>query len=76
MLRTIIFKIFLGIYFVLWSPILLVGLISKKMNDFLVITCAAGVLGLARIICGIKYELHYPPVEEDGIPTTPNDNLR
>ena len=76
MLRTIVFKILLAIYFVLWSPILLIGLISKKLNNFLVITCAAGVLMLARLICNIKYEIHYPPTEEDGVPVYPNDNLR
>lgn len=76
MLRTIIFKILLGVYFVLWSPILLVALISKKLNTYMVIKCAAGVLVLARIICNIKYQVHYPPTEEDGVPTTPNDNLR
>lgn len=76
MLRTIIFKIVLGIYFVLWSPVLLIGLINKKLNDFLVLKCAAGVLVLARIIAGIKYEVHYPPVEENGIPVTPNENIR
>lgn len=76
MFRTIIFKIILGIYFVLWSPLLLVGLFSKKLNRFFVLTDATGVLVLARIIAGIKYQIHFPPTEENGIPIIPNDNNR
>lgn len=66
----------LAIYFVLWAPILLIGLIYKPLNDFLVLTCASGVLVLARWIAGIKYEIHYPPLEENGIPVAPNGNIR
>lgn len=76
MLRTIVFKIILGLYFVLWSPILLVGLVSKKINTFFVRTCADGVLGLARIVAGIKWQVHYPAAEENGIPVVPNENVR
>lgn len=65
MFRTIIFKILLGIYFTLWSPILLIGLISKKLNTFLVLKCAAGVLVLARLIAGIKYKVHYPATDKE-----------
>ena len=36
MIRTIIFKIVLGIYFTLWSPLLLIGLVSKKLSRKLV----------------------------------------
>ena len=76
MFRTIIFKILLALYFVLWSPILLVGLVSDRVNRFFVLSCASGVLVLARIIAGIKYVIHYPATEENGIPATPNENLR
>lgn len=76
MFRTIIFKIILAIYFVLWSPLLLVGLVSKKLNTKFVLADAAGVLILARIICGIKYKIHYPPTEENGVPSAPNENVR
>ena len=69
MLKTIIFKTVLGIYFVLWSPILLIGLISKKLNTFLVLTCAYGVLMVARLVAGIKYTVHYPLLEENGVST-------
>lgn len=76
MFRTIIFKIILAIYFVIWSPILLVGLISKKLTSRFIITDAKGVLFLLRSICGVKYKIFYPPTEENGIPATPNDNIR
>lgn len=76
MLRTIIFKFVLAIYFILWAPFLLIGLLSKKLCTFLVLTDARGVLVLVRLICGIKYKIHYPPTEEDGVPVTPNDNVR
>lgn len=76
MLKTVVFKFVLGVYFVLWSPILLLGLISKKLTTTLVLTCANGVLWLARIVAGIKYAVHYPPTEENGIPVAPNGNIR
>ena len=50
MLRTIIFKVVLAIYFVLWAPLLLIGLVSKKLNTRFVLADAAGVLLLARLI--------------------------
>ena len=76
MFRTILFKITLGIYFTLWSPLLLIGLVSKKLSRKLVFADAAGVLVLARLICGIKYTVHYPSTEENGIPNLPNGNKR
>lgn len=76
MLRTIIFKIVLGIYFVLWAPFLLIGLVSKKITTKLVLADAAGVLFLARVICGIRYKIFYPPTEENGVPAVPNENVR
>ncbi len=76
MLKTIAFKIILGLYFVLWSPILLVGLVNKKLTTWLVRTCANGVLMLARVVGGIKYQVHYPCPEEDGVPAAPNENNR
>lgn len=76
MLKTILFKFILAIYWIVWSPFLLVGLINKRLNDFLVLTCAGGVLVLARLIMGIKYKIHYPPTQENGIPVKPNENIR
>ena len=76
MLRTIIFKVVLAIYFVLWAPLLLIGLVSKKLNTRFVLADAAGVLILAGLICGIKYKIFYPPTEENGVPNAPNENVR
>jgi len=76
MLKTVIFKIALAIYFVLWAPFLLLSLPFKKLCTKCVLLDAAGVLVLARLICNLKYVIHYPPVEEDGIPSTPNENIR
>ena len=76
MLRTILFKIILALYFLLWSPLLLIGLVNKRLNDFFVVTDARGVLLLARWIAGIKYQIHYPATEENGVPVKPNENIR
>ena len=76
MLRTIIFKIVLFIWFALWAPLLLVGLISKKLERKFIFMDAAGVLFLAKAITGIKYEIHYPSTNEDGIPFKHNINQR
>lgn len=76
MLKTILFKFILTIYYIAWAPLLLIGLVNKKLNDFFVITDARGVLLLARLIMGIKYQIHYPPTEENGIPVKPNENIR
>ena len=76
MLRTIIFKFILSIWFVLWTPLLLVGLISSKLERKFIFMDAAGVLFLARTITGIKYEIHYPSTNEDGIPFKHNINQR
>ncbi|MBQ8293999.1 MAG: 1-acyl-sn-glycerol-3-phosphate acyltransferase [Alphaproteobacteria bacterium] len=76
MIRTIIFKIALAIYFTLWSPFLLLGLVSGKLSRKLVFADAAGVLILARLITGIKYTVHYPAPEENGIPAMPDGNKR
>lgn len=76
MLKTILFKFILAIYYIAWAPLLLIGLVNKKLNDFFVLTDARGVLLLARLIMGIKYQIHYPPTEENGIPVKPNENIR
>lgn len=77
MLRTIIFKITLALWFVAWSPLLLLGLVSAKTNRFFVTECARGVGGLARLICNIKYEIKYSaPLDDDGIPHKRNENTR
>ena len=76
MIRTIIFKLLLAILFVIWSPILLFSLISKKLTNFIVNAEVYNILFLARIIVGIKYKIHYPALEENGIPFRKNENCR
>lgn len=76
MLKTIIFKLLLLAWFIIWAPLLLIGLISAKLERTFVVADAWGVLGLARIIGGIKYKIHYPPVTENGIPFRHNINTR
>lgn len=76
MLRTIVFKLILLIWFVLFTPFLLIGLISSKLERKVIFIDACGVLFFARVIMGIKYEIHYPSTTEDGIPFKHNINQR
>jgi len=76
MIRTFIFKLLLGILFIIWAPILLISLISKKLTNFIVNAEVYNILFLARIIGGIKYKIHYPALEENGIPFKRNENYR
>lgn len=76
MLRTIIFKTILLLWFIAWVPFLFVGLISAKLERRLLLTDAWGVLFLTRFIAGIKYEIHYPQNNENGIPFKHNINSR
>ncbi len=76
MLRTIIFKFILFIWFLLFTPFLFIGLISSKLERKFIFVDASGVLFLTRIIAGIKYEIHYPSTTEDGIPFKHNINQR
>ena len=76
MLRTLLFKLILAFYYIVWSPIILIGLVYKPLNNFLVLSCAGGVLVLARLIASIKYKIHFPPTEENGIPFAPDENAR
>ncbi len=76
MLRTILFKFLMYVYFLLWSPVLLVGLVSKKLNRAIISAEVTGLLILVRIVMGIKYRVNYPQCEESGIPLKPNNNAR
>ena len=77
MLRDIVFKSVLFLWFLLWSPLLFVGLISQKLERKFILADAKGVLFLARTIARIKYEIHYPlQDDENGIPFKHNINQR
>ena len=76
MIRTIVFKTILLIWFILWAPLMLIVLPSRKLTRWVIFANASGVLWLARIIAGIKYNVHYPAVSQDGIPLKPCNSLR
>ena len=77
MLRNAIFKTSLFVWFALWAPLLFIGLISQKLERTFILADARGVLFLTRIIAGIKYEIHYPLLDdENGIPFQHNINQR
>lgn len=77
MLRSLIFKISLFMWFTFCAPFLLIGLISLKLERLIIFIDAYGVLFLARTIGGIKYEIHYPSKgDENGIPYQHNINER
>lgn len=77
MLKTLLFKTIVFVYWILWAPLLLIGLPSKKLSRFFVLSDAAGMLVLARIFMGIKYKIHWPTQsDENGIPAKPNENIR
>lgn len=77
MLRDIVFKSVLFLWFVLWSPLLLIGLISQKLERKFILADAWGVLFWARTIAKVKYEIHYPlQDDENGIPFKHNINQR
>ena len=76
MLRTIILKTVLAVWFLCFVPFLVLGLISYKLERAIILADAWGVLFLARIIAGIKYKIHYPLINENGIPFKHNINQR
>ena len=77
MLRDIVFKSVLFLWFLLWSPLLFIGLISQKLERKFILADAWGVLFWARTIAKIKYEIHYPlQDDENGIPFKHNINQR
>ena len=76
MIKTLIFKLIIFAWFVLCIPFVFIGLISAKLERFIALGIARGTLFLTRIFGGIKYEVHYPPITENGIPFQHNINTR
>ena len=76
MLRTILFKTVLSVWFLMFTPLLIIGLISSKLERTITLIDAWGVLFIARIVGGIKYKIHYPLNNENGIPLKHNINQR
>ena len=61
MFRTVLFKITLSIWFILWAPLLIVALPSRWLSRKFIIWDAFGVLAIARMVAGIKYKLYNSP---------------
>lgn len=76
MFRTIIFKTILLLWFIAWTPLIFIGLVSEKIERKFILMVALGASFLTRVIAGIKYEIHYPAQDEDGIPLKHNINQR
>lgn len=76
MLKTLLLKLFLLGWFILWTPLLIIGLVSSKLERIFLLADAWGMLFFTRIIGGIKYEVNYPPITENGIPFQHNINTR
>ena len=76
MVRTFLFKLILLTWYLLWSPLLLVGLVSAKLERKFVLADSWGTLFIAKLIAGIDYKIHYPSNNEDGIPLKHNINQR
>ncbi len=74
MIKTILFKITLALWFIFWAPFMLLVLPSKKLTRWVVTLNAKGVLGVARIVGGIKTKTHFPVEQVDGIPLKPHGN--
>ena len=57
MIKTIIFKILLGVYFVVWAPVIILSLITPSITRKMVIIEVHGILWMLRTIVGIRYEI-------------------
>jgi 1-acyl-sn-glycerol-3-phosphate acyltransferase len=68
-MRTLLFKIVLGTWFVLWTPLLLMALVSRPLCRKCIAWDAWGVLFWARVLAGINYKIHNTPFGPDGKPS-------
>ena len=57
MLLTIFFKTVMYLWYMLWAPIILAGLPSRKLSRRFVVACTNGILVWLRIF-GIRYTVH------------------
>lgn len=76
MLKTFIFYLCLLIWFVICTPLLVIGLINEKLERKFAFFIGHGALLIVRLVGGIKYKIHYPLVNENGIPFNHNINTR
>jgi len=76
MLKNFIFYFCLLIWFTICSPLIIIGLLSEKLERKFALFIGHGALLIVRLIGGIKYEIHYPLNNENGIPFKHNINTR
>ncbi|MBR5904441.1 MAG: 1-acyl-sn-glycerol-3-phosphate acyltransferase [Alphaproteobacteria bacterium] len=76
MLKTFVFYFCLLIWFIICTPLLIIGLINEKLERNFALFIGRGALLIVRLVGGIKYKIHYPLTNENGIPFKHNINTR
>lgn len=76
MLKKIVLYFVLFFWFLIWAPFLFIGLIDVSLERKISVLLAKYTLVVIRLVAGIKYELHYPMTNENGIPFKHNINTR
>ena len=76
MLKKIVLYFVLFFWFLIWAPFLFIGLIDVSLERKISVLLAKYTLLVIRLVAGIKYELHYPMTNENGIPFKHNINTR
>lgn len=76
MLKKIVLYFVLFFWFLIWAPFLFIGLIDASLERKISVLLAKYTLVVIRLVAGIKYELHYPMTNENGIPFKHNINTR
>ena len=59
--RKIPLNISVAIWFVAWAPLLLLALPSRRLSRVFLVAIAGGVAWLARVVAGIRYNIHGRP---------------
>lgn len=76
MLKKIVLYFVLFFWFLIWTPFLFIGLIDVSLERKISVLLAKYTLVVIRLVAGLKYELHYPMTNENGIPFKHNINTR
>ena len=76
MLKKILLNTVIFLWCALWTPLIFIGLISAKLERKFILWDTWGALFWVRILFGIRYKIHYPLLNEDGIPFQHNINQR
>ena len=76
MLKKILLNTIIILWCTMWIPLIFIGLISAKLERKLIVLDARGALFLICHLFNIRYKIHYPLLNEDGIPFQHNINQR